>query len=481
MFLKPASGFPPRRGQIIPLVVVSLAALVGVAGLVVDGANLMSKRWEAQAAADASAWSAAVEMAYNSHSGVEAGSGPAHDSAWYTTTQRGFARSSVAVNIPPNKGDFAGNPYFAEVIITVEVPTSFAAIFGIRSQTVHVRAVATAYDSFEDNGIIILDPHDHDALFTQNRGQGKITVTNASIKVNSDWRGGGQYAGNAVNTISARQASISLVGAHSPDKSKWDTPTLKSGTTPVPDPLINLPTPRAQDYPAAQYSTDGITWKDVTTDLSAIKGDRLFLTPGVYPAGIRPTKLVKNDNRGSSPRVYLLHNNPGRPMGDPVFFIQTGGIAFYAENGVMTTFQSTPPTAQYVGDPAPGVWKADYSASGAHGILVYDTGKGTTNATNFSNNARLVIDAPTSGTYQKLGYFLDRSSTNRLYFGGGSQMTVNGTVYAAKGTLSLETQLDMQINGQLVAGKLWVTSSGSFNLTWERTKAFRTPMVSFAE
>ena len=57
--VREASG---RHGNILAIVAISLVALMGIAGLVTDGNQLMAERRHAQNAADAAAMAASIDL-----------------------------------------------------------------------------------------------------------------------------------------------------------------------------------------------------------------------------------------------------------------------------------------------------------------------------------------------------------------------------------------------------------------------------------
>src|SRR5215831_17708785 len=143
------SGLPQqrRRGTVAVLVAICLTVILGIVAIAVDGGLLMEDRRQVQAAADAAALAAAIDL-YNNYStnyGLDP-SGTAAKSAQTTAAANGFANNvnaTVVVNIPPKSGPFAGNTNgYAEVIIQTSQQRAFSRIFGNDNLTVTGRAVA---------------------------------------------------------------------------------------------------------------------------------------------------------------------------------------------------------------------------------------------------------------------------------------------------------------------------------------------------
>src|SRR5262245_38241262 len=103
MLLLKMSCFRPRRGHLSALVAVSLIAVVGFGALALDGGIQYRARRRVQAAADAAALAAAVDLYanYATNTGTDP-KGTARKSAVTTATSLGYpnsGNSTVTVNI----------------------------------------------------------------------------------------------------------------------------------------------------------------------------------------------------------------------------------------------------------------------------------------------------------------------------------------------------------------------------------------------
>jgi hypothetical protein len=120
-----------QRGQVLPLIAVSLAVLMGFAGIAVDVAYLEYRQQTQQTATDAAAAGGAEAL-------VRAGCpNPtvANAAALANATNNGFVNGTsnvtVTPNNPPTSGPFANNPCAVSVNITTQhVATFFSRLFG---------------------------------------------------------------------------------------------------------------------------------------------------------------------------------------------------------------------------------------------------------------------------------------------------------------------------------------------------------------
>src|SRR5690349_10011994 len=148
-----------RRGVVVVLVVLCLTALISIAAIALDGSLLLDQRRGAQAAADAAALAAAIDLYknYPTNNGLDP-NGTARASAFSVAAANGYKNdgttSLVGVHIPPGSGNFAGKPGYAEALVTVNQQRGFSQIFGGGTIPIKARAVAGGLLKPLDKGII---------------------------------------------------------------------------------------------------------------------------------------------------------------------------------------------------------------------------------------------------------------------------------------------------------------------------------------
>lgn len=131
------SLFRNRRGAVLVLVAVFAVGLMSLLALVVDGGVIAHQRRLSQAAADAGALAAAIEIHRGRPDSVVA-------TARGESKRNGFTHGSggvtVAVTNPTTTGTFVG-PGFVEVIVTKTIPLSFGSVIQWPSFTIRSRGV----------------------------------------------------------------------------------------------------------------------------------------------------------------------------------------------------------------------------------------------------------------------------------------------------------------------------------------------------
>jgi hypothetical protein len=98
--------------------------------------------------------------------------------------------------------------------------------------------------------------------------------------------------------------------------------------------------------------------------------------------------------------------------------------------------------------------------------MIYNAPAKSTDVVSVSGGATLTLSAPTSGTYQGIAIFQNRTSTLPISVSGSAVVKLTGTLYAAKATISLAGNSVFNLygsNARLVAYDLSVTRFASFD------------------
>lgn len=141
-----------ERGQVLPLVALSLAVLMGFGGIAVDVGYLEYQQRQQQSAADAAAIGGAQQLVYSGcNNQTVAQTAGQNDAATngYTNgaTAPGGSTVSVQVQNPPQSGPYAGNDCAVDVQVTSGHSTWFSRLFGFANgmkETTEAVALVTA-------------------------------------------------------------------------------------------------------------------------------------------------------------------------------------------------------------------------------------------------------------------------------------------------------------------------------------------------
>jgi hypothetical protein len=324
------------RGQILPLFVLALTALLLAGALVLDGGMMLVSRRDQQNAADAAALAGAFYLTENTLSAQTA----AYDAAEAMATENGFtAGDDVSVDIDPYS-----DPGYIEVAITTDRPSIFAGIMDVVGWDVGARAVALNDQGLNQGyTILALNPEVCNALDIEGNGAveayGDIQVNSAYDHVNApgvppcdgppdqgamDVGGGGTVTVtvegggtcNVVGTLSVR-GSATLDGCSEPED-----------VGPIADPLAGLAAPERDALPLGEIKEVTTTGKlvpsgcpnavdadgEATPDAATIAspntcsfegsyaGTEWKLYPGVYPGGL----VLKRGKFYMEPGIYWI-------------------------------------------------------------------------------------------------------------------------------------------------------------------------------
>jgi hypothetical protein len=289
--------------------------------------------------------------------------------------------------------------------VEVIIQTTLAASFGaaITSNDLPVQARAVARGLPMSLGIIVLQSTGANALLNESLA---FTVVNSPVIVNS------------TDASAWTQASVGVVVA-----SRFDItgnfvnagPALmlggvSTGVSPTPDPLAFLPVP---DSSVAMVSAAPLV---VNSALPTI------LQPGVYQGGVRITGLS----------TVLMQ--PG------VYIMQGGG--FTVDGG-----------ATVVG----------------LGVMIYNTTSTTyaPGAISITALAKVVLAAPTSGAYQGINIFQDRSLAQPISLTGFGLAAITGVIYAPQAPVNLTGSATVGVDilgGAYVVRSMTVQGVGAINI-----------------
>jgi hypothetical protein len=261
--------------------------------------------------------------------------------------------------------------YWAQATVSTRQLQLFSALFSSSGMFAGATATAAIVSSGGGSGCIyVLNPTSQRAMDVE----GSEVQTTCGIYVNSSnsvalYIGGNPPGGAGTPAISA--SSISIVGNYQNGGQGTLVPTPQTGTSAVTDPLASLPEPTAGSCTATNYN-----WSQGTTTLS----------PGTYCGGIH---------------------------------ISGGTVTFSAGQYILLGGGLT-------------IDSASTTASGS-GVSFYNTSNSTYSYSpmTISGQPKVTFSAPTSGTYEGIFFFTDRSetSTSQNQINGATNSTIQGTLY----------------------------------------------------
>ena len=244
-----------RSGAVLVWFALLLPVLFGITGLVIDTGLMLATHRQLQNSADAAALAAAVAVIQDPSVDIQ------QIANEYVTTHYGFDSATVTAQFAET-GMYAGTAGFVEVSAEYSAPTIFMHLLsgGAKQRRVSARAVAGGEEVEILDGIIALNPGAVPGVAVT--GNAELNVTGRVI-ANSEGGGvdgDGAPIDNGSSGSSAfasgfgwmRAREVYLVGgANRSDRFENIEPggpnPLRTGQLPVPDPMINLPTPTVEN------------------------------------------------------------------------------------------------------------------------------------------------------------------------------------------------------------------------------------------
>lgn len=490
------TGRGGERGQAIVLIVLVMTALLGIAAVAVDGGRLYSERRGAQNAADNAVLAAALalcneENVYNA--GYSAANVNGYDNNGDTNT--------VQVNWPPASGPNAGDDEYVEIVITSIQETSFAKVVIQGDLQTSARAVARCIRNTGPvgggNGVIALDPDDNQAIY--NDGSSCIVVNNGGLFVNSShatalWVEGGGTCGNSANPSGPRvQAEwIQIAGGSTvPDDYPWieiDPNPPTTGVGQMDDPLAGLAAPSPPPMPSPAPSPNiGACAGLIANPLDGsgnLTVQNHWCTSGspvvVFPGRYASFHITSDANVVMMPGLYYIDG------GDFVLDGNTdidgsAGVNIYLDGGDVTMTASSRPIlyASSTGPMADILFYLDGGNLEVGGdsvdppIRMRGMTYLTSGSVTIGGSGNLDIEAPTSGAWAGMVFYMDRDNTSNFTIEGDGGIDVTGTIYGAQATIIANgSGSGRALNAQMIAARYRVTGNSSLVVDYDASLVF---------
>jgi len=436
-----------RRGGVTPLTVLSLALLLGVVAVAVDGGSLMEQRRHVQATADAAALAAADDLFVNyaGNQGTDP-SGTAQTSALAIAQANGFSndgvQSIVTVNVSPQKyqgGPNAGQSLpagYVEVIVQYNAERTFSNVFGAGTVPVRARAVARGQWTPTNKNVIALNLGAPSAVSVAGSGGGLLGLggllgggcclnVKGVVQINSNSKtalsltGGGTLVALAIDLV---QGLVGILGSLLGLLGLGGSPPAINAVPPTADPLRYLPDPDPVKL--------GLT---LQVNGQVNTGGTVHLRPGVYSGGIQVSggsTVVLHANLDGTPGIYVL---------------QGGGFAVSDTSNVQMA----------VGETA--------------GIMLYNGWSQSSDTVNLQTSGKMILTPPSSGPYKGLCIFQKRgtysSAAPLLTITAKGTANIGGTLYAVYAKVSLSSGNNNNVlGGQIISDTLGVSGSNTVNI-----------------
>ncbi|MDA1312812.1 MAG: pilus assembly protein TadG-related protein [Acidobacteria bacterium] len=408
------------RGQIAPMLAITIAALFGLAGLILDGGRVQFEKRHMQLAADAAAMGGA-------HALVAGQTGNDITNAARDDAElNGFEHNSndqdnnsdqtkirVQVNNPPLSGPKIGDANYVEVIISKNYATTFMRVLGVEKAPVLARAVA-GMENFGAACVLALSPSAYGALTLNGT---PILDSGCGVQVNSS--SPTALVANGGSTIDALPAGIGVYGQSAGNGCSGGcfSPTPVHGAPPMKDWLAHVPDPTVPGAVTTVYDvTDPNNPISVSTLGLDISNGTWDLHPGLY------TGSTGNGNKvdGITISGGTVNLYPG---------------IYFLDSGMQITGNTLFRTVGTNGQPG----------GPDEGVMFYNTTTGSASLGVSWNNIAIAgtvqanLKPMTTGIYKGILFFEDRNSPTLNpghSIAGTADATYDGVLYFSKNNVT---------------------------------------------
>jgi hypothetical protein len=425
-----------ESGQVLVLVALMVAFLIGAVGLAIDIGNAASHQRTDQNAADGAALAAADRLSNGQTEAAASTAGTA------VAALVGVPTGSVTINFldgSRNPTATANSVVWVQAKVAETIQTFFMRVIGI--STVNVAALAEV--KFPKKcAICFLDPSASPALHIS--GNGGLNVTGGCLQVNSS--GIPAMALDSSGGVAAPCTNV--VGSVTQGGSGTVSPAPVTGVAPVPDPLAGLPypTPPMTDFGSVFPGGANTVINPGVYHQWALGGSgNLYLNPGTYVIVGPPSDSVAVSSGGT------IKNCPNTPCPSGTLF-PGGGTTTLLPGGVTLFFTCSN-------------WPGAGTAAGP--ICGCPTTFGSN--INISSNGGLQITAPTSGTYQGVAVFFDRCNNGSIAITANGGVPVTGAIYAKAAPLYITANGPFAVNGLVVTASADISSNASMTVNYDPT------------
>ncbi len=425
-----------ESGQMLVLVALSMTVLLGFVALAVDVGLLFRAKRNMQIAADAAAVAGAMDYKYNASILSAQSAGQAAATANGVTSAAfppcpSTTLTCVTINVPPVNGPYAGTTGFVEAIVSQPTATIFMNISKISSVTVSARAVVGA--GAISGCVWTLAKSGTDISLS---GSGTISAPNCSIYDDSSSSNALTLTGSGSITGKA----IGISGNYSVTGSGSLHPTPVTGIAPAADPLAGLAPPTIPTGTCSSSCTQSFSGSSNNS-----------IGPGTYNS-------ISNTGSGTltlTPGNYIINGNLSNTG--------SGSLVLGAGNYTITgNFTDTGSGTLTIGaDQTIVLGNLSLTGSGAltaKGVTFYTQGSSTV-----TGSGSMDIEAPTSGTYDGVLFYQDRSDTHTLAVTGSGSDKIQGILYAANAPVTLTGSGSVNIAADFISDSISLTGSGTIH------------------
>ena len=436
-----------EQGQALVLLVLALFGLAGFAALALDGGNLYTEQRRAQAAADNAAMSAAF-VRMNGDDDVGHWEAAAMENAAINLYTNSDPNTKISFHFPPQRGPFAGDRDYVQVVITRSVATALAhLVYGQSPIPLTVYAVAHGTperSTMFGYALAAMKPDcsGESMISMQGRGGGSTGGTflfGGGAFVNADCDDALEMSGGEEFFVYG--ADIDVVGGMTGDL--CTAPGVPNG---------------CNYYPAP---TTGVNQEDQ----DIIAGTPAGTPPPCGPARNLATELA--GDRSIRPGSYTTLDYGNSPMTmEPGIYCLTGGTLTGKANvtGINVLLYLTDADAAI-----------DFSGNDSIQVKLTAPTRESTGCAGTDDDSQDICTYLNIVIYKNVGYNSCDQNDVEIDFTGQASKVLVGLVYAPQSLVRYGGNGDLFMTGQTIAGCVKFNGNGRIEIHYDDTQTYNPP------
>jgi hypothetical protein len=107
----------------------------------------------------------------------------------------------------------------------------------------------------------------------------------------------------------------------------------------------------------------------------------------------------------------------------------------------------------------------------ANGVMIFNAPQSSSDNIDIGGSGTVIMTPPTTGLYQGMLLFQDRTATNTIKVTGNGNFNVTGTFYAANALVKVAGNGDASIGSQYISRFLEIHGNGAFNVNYDPNQA----------
>jgi len=113
--------------------------------------------------------------------------------------------------------------------------------------------------------------------------------------------------------------------------------------------------------------------------------------------------------------------------------------------------------------------------------MLFNSPKSNSDTVSITGTGSVTITPPTTGLYQGMSLFQERSATTDIKVAGNGNFNVTGTFYAANALVKVAGNGDTSVGSQYISRFLEINGNGALNINYDPNQAMPRRILGLVE